>query len=147
MGDASTAGNSEVLWPTGVILVAMVAFACAYVNSPSVSYFGTVEIKNADYRLDSERSICLALRSFAVMLSAGVLPQALSLVSEAVDNAHMGAKSNIRRTIERGEICLVPHDVKTAPLVLQMIVVGEETGRSDALKRSLIIMNEKRITI
>ncbi|WP_417663807.1 type II secretion system F family protein [Pseudidiomarina donghaiensis] len=76
-------------------------------------------------------------RTFAVMLQAGVpLTQGLGLVAEAVDNAWMSGRINdMRRNIERGESL-----TRTArsselftPLVLQMISVGEETGRVDEM--------------
>ncbi|MEX1222881.1 MAG: type II secretion system F family protein [Idiomarina sp.] len=76
-------------------------------------------------------------RSFSVMLNAGVpLTQALSLVAEAVDNA-WGSKHilDMRRNIEKGEsLSRVSRSSGLfTPLVLQMISVGEETGRVDEL--------------
>lgn len=76
-------------------------------------------------------------RSFSVMLKAGVpLTQALSLVAEAVDNA-WGAEriTSMRRGIERGESLsrVARSSGLFTPLVLQMISVGEETGRVDEL--------------
>ena len=76
-------------------------------------------------------------RTFAVMLQSGVpLTQGLGLVAEAVDNSWMSRRINdMRRNIERGESL-----TRTArsselftPLVLQMIAVGEETGRVDEM--------------
>ena len=76
-------------------------------------------------------------RTFAGMLQGGVpLTQGLGLVAEAVDNAWMSGRINdMRRNIERGESL-----TRTArsselftPLVLQMISVGEETGRVDEM--------------
>ncbi|RUO75943.1 type II secretion system F family protein [Idiomarina seosinensis] len=80
-------------------------------------------------------------RSFSVMLGAGVpLTQALSLVAEAVDNAWMEKKIlDIRRSIERGENLsrAARQSQLFTPLVMQMIVVGEETGRIDTLLREV----------
>ncbi|WP_194756219.1 type II secretion system F family protein [Aliidiomarina indica] len=76
-------------------------------------------------------------RSFSVMLNAGVpLTQALSMVSDALDNQYMAVRvSEMRRGIERGDSLLkVARQSKLfSPLVLQMIAVGEETGSLDAL--------------
>jgi MSHA biogenesis protein MshG len=76
-------------------------------------------------------------RSFAMMLKAGVpLTTALNLVAEAVSNAHMGGKVlEMRRSIERGEnLTRVANSSGLfTPLVMQMISVGEETGRVDEL--------------
>ncbi|WP_287816222.1 type II secretion system F family protein [Idiomarina sp.] len=76
-------------------------------------------------------------RSFSVMIGAGVpLTQALSLVAEAVDNAWMEKRIiEMRRGIERGEnLSRVARQSELfTPLILQMISVGEETGRVDVL--------------
>lgn len=140
-------GTSEFFvayWP--LMLVAMVAafFAVrAYVNSPSGRLFwDRWKLRMPIIGSILERSILSRFaRSFAVMLSAGVpLTQALSLVSEAVDNAYMERKIlDIRRTIERGEnLSRAARQSKLfTPLVLQMIVVGEETGRSDTLLKEV----------
>lgn len=76
-------------------------------------------------------------RSFAMILDAGVpMTTGLSLVAEAVDNRYMEEKiKEMRRQIEKGDSLLrasVSSGLFT-PLVLQMIAVGEETGRVDEL--------------
>ncbi|SFR47044.1 MSHA biogenesis protein MshG [Pseudidiomarina maritima] len=76
-------------------------------------------------------------RTFAVMLQAGVpLTQGLGLVAEAVDNSWMSGRINdMRRNIERGESLTrtTRSSELFTPLVLQMIAVGEETGRVDEM--------------
>lgn len=76
-------------------------------------------------------------RTFAVMLQAGVpLTQGLGLVAEAVDNSWMSGRINdMRRNIERGESLTrtARNSELFTPLVLQMIAVGEETGRVDEM--------------
>ena len=76
-------------------------------------------------------------RNFSMMLAAGLpVTTALTLVSEAVNNAFIGkAVADMRTGIERGDTL-----VRTArasnmfsPLVMQMMTVGEETGAVDAL--------------
>ncbi|MEW6989171.1 type II secretion system F family protein [Colwelliaceae bacterium 6441] len=85
-----------------------------------------------------ERSILSRFsHSFAIVLKAGVpMTSGLSLVSDAVDNTFMSEKIIAMRTgIESGESLLrsaVTSKLFT-PLVLQMIAVGEETGRVDEL--------------
>lgn len=76
-------------------------------------------------------------RSFSLMLRAGVpLNQALTLCARAIDNPYLAMKiEKIRRGIERGESLLKTHvqaDMLT-PLVIQMIAVGEESGRIEEL--------------
>ena len=76
-------------------------------------------------------------RSFAIMLKAGIpINQALTLVAGAVDNSFVASKvAEMRREIERGDTllrCSRRSELFT-PLVLQMIAVGDETGRVDEL--------------
>ncbi|KGJ92369.1 type II secretion system F family protein [Colwellia psychrerythraea] len=85
-----------------------------------------------------ERSILARFsHSFAIVLKAGVpMTTGLTLVAEAVDNTYMQDKiSAMRQSIESGESLLrssVASNLFT-PLVLQMVAVGEETGRVDEL--------------
>ena len=76
-------------------------------------------------------------RSFALSLKSGVpVEQALTVVAQTVDNAHMAKKvEGMRTSVERGETILraaINTGVFT-PVVLQMIAVGEETGSVDEL--------------
>ncbi len=76
-------------------------------------------------------------RSFALSLKSGVpVEQALTVVAQTVDNAHMAAKvDGMRSSVERGETILrsaIASNVFT-PIVLQMIAVGEETGAVDEM--------------
>ncbi len=85
-----------------------------------------------------ERSILSRFsHSFAIVLRAGVpMTTGLSLVADAVDNSFMKEKILSMRTgIESGESLLKTSIQSTlfTPLVLQMIAVGEETGRIDDL--------------
>jgi MSHA biogenesis protein MshG len=97
-----------------------------------------------------ERSLLARFsRSFALMLKAGVpLTSALSLVADAVSNAYMSdAIVTMRRRIEKGESM---SRVATAsglftPLVLQMIHVGEETGRVDELLAEVADFYEREV--
>lgn len=76
-------------------------------------------------------------RGFSMALAAGVpLAQALSVMSQAVDNEFVGERiRNIRSGIERGD-SLTRTATATGmftPLVLQMLSVGEEAGAIDTL--------------
>ena len=85
-----------------------------------------------------ERSILSRFsHSFAIVLRAGVpMTSGLNLVSDAVDNSYMKEKIlTMRKSIESGESLLrsaVSSKLFTS-LVLQMVAVGEETGRVDEL--------------
>lgn len=89
-----------------------------------------------------ERSILSRFsHSFAIVVSAGVpMTTGLSLVADAVDNSFMKDKIiTMRGSIESGESLLrsaIASKMFT-PLVLQMIAVGEETGRVDELLKDV----------
>ena len=85
-----------------------------------------------------ERSILSRFsHSFSIILRAGVpMTTGLTLVADAVDNTFMRKKIiAMRSNIESGESLLRSASASTlfTPLVLQMIAVGEETGRVDEL--------------
>lgn len=85
-----------------------------------------------------ERSILSRFsHSFGIVLKAGVpMTTGLTLVADAVDNKYMEGKILAMRSgIESGESLLrsAGNSKLFTPLVLQMIAVGEETGRVDEL--------------
>ena len=71
-------------------------------------------------------------RSFAMILESGVpLIQGISIVSDAVGNAYIGSKlETMRIGIEKGDTIsrMALSTQLFPPLVIQMIMVGEETG-------------------
>ena len=86
-------------------------------------------------------------RSFALSNQSGVpLGQALTVVAQIVDNAFIGSRiEQMRDGIERGENitrCAVATGIFT-PVVLQMIMVGEETGELDDLLIEIAGMYER----
>lgn len=76
-------------------------------------------------------------RTFSIVLKAGVpIEQGLSIVANAVGNRFIGSKvSGMRQGIERGEsFTQTAHSAGMfSPLVMQMLAVGEETGRVDQM--------------
>ena len=76
-------------------------------------------------------------RTFSIVLKAGVpIEQGLAIVSNAVGNKHIGTKvASMRQGIERGEsFTQTAHQAGMfSPLVMQMLAVGEETGRVDQM--------------
>lgn len=88
-------------------------------------------------------------RSFSMMLQAGVpLTTALNLVADAVSNSYMSrAIITMRQSIEKGEnLSRVANSSGLfTPLVLQMINVGEETGRVDELLREVAEFYEREV--
>jgi len=97
-----------------------------------------------------ERSILSRFsHSFAIVLRAGVpMTTGLSLVAEAVDNSFMKEKIlSMKSGIESGESLLRTSVASTlfTPLVLQMIAVGEETGRVDDLLEEVAEYYEREV--
>jgi MSHA biogenesis protein MshG len=88
-------------------------------------------------------------RSFSIMLISGVpLTSALNLVADAVDNAFMAERIlSMRKNIEKGEsLSRVASSSKMfTPLALQMISVGEETGRVDELLAEVADFYEREV--
>ena len=76
-------------------------------------------------------------RSFSMILRAGVpLTAGLSLTADAMDNAYMQMRiKEMRQGIEKGESLLrvSKNSELFSTIVLQMVAVGEETGRLETL--------------
>ena len=88
-------------------------------------------------------------RSFALSSRSGVpIVQALTVVSQTVDNAYLTARvEQMRDGVERGDSILrtaVATGVFT-PVVLQMIAVGEESGSLDDLMDEIAQMYEREV--
>jgi MSHA biogenesis protein MshG len=88
-------------------------------------------------------------RSFALSSRSGVpIVQALTVVSQTVDNAYLSSRvEQMRDGVERGDSIL-----RTAaaagvftPVVLQMIAVGEESGSLDELMDEIAQMYEREV--
>lgn len=97
-----------------------------------------------------ERSILSRFtHSFAIILKAGVpMTTGLSLVAEAVDNDFMAEKiTTMRSGIESGDSLLRSAAASKlfTPLVLQMVAVGEETGRVDELLEEVAEYYEREV--
>lgn len=88
-------------------------------------------------------------RSFSLMLAAGVpLNQSLTLCARAIDNPYLAHKiDQIRRGVERGESLFRTHVQSNmlSPLVLQMISVGEESGRVEELLAEVAEFYEREV--
>lgn len=88
-------------------------------------------------------------RSFALSSKSGVpIVQALTVVSQTVDNAHLSQRvESMRDSVERGESILrtsVAAGIFT-PIVLQMIAVGEESGSLDDLMDEIALLYEREV--
>ncbi|SET64131.1 type II secretion system F family protein [Thalassotalea agarivorans] len=127
-------------WPHMLVTILVIYFAIRhYLKTEKGRYsWDQKKIKMPIIGSIVERSILARFsHSFAIVLRAGVpMTSGLSLVADAVDNTYMKAKIvGMRAAIEGGESLLRVAISSTlfTPLVLQMISVGEETGRVDEL--------------
>lgn len=88
-------------------------------------------------------------RAFAMSNSAGVpILSGLTITARAVDNAYMEAKINaMRNDVERGEtLSRAARSTQLfTPLALQMLEVGEETGRLDEMMQEVAEFYEREV--
>lgn len=88
-------------------------------------------------------------RSFSLSSRSGVpIVQALTVVSQTVDNAYLSARvEQMRDGVERGESILRTATAAAVftPIVLQMIAVGEESGSLDDLMEEIAQMYEREV--
>lgn len=88
-------------------------------------------------------------RTFALMLRAGIpINQSLTLASEALDNHYLENRlTEMKTAIEAGGTITntaISINIFT-PLVIQMIAVGEETGRIDELLLEVADFYEREV--
>lgn len=126
-------------WLILIVLIGIIFSAKQYVNSTNGRLkWDKFKLKLPVVGSIIERSLLSRYsRSFSMILRAGVpLTAGLSLTADAVDNAHMQMRiKEMRQGIEKGESLLrvSKNSELFSTLVLQMIAVGEETGRLEPL--------------
>ena len=126
-------------WLILIVLIATIISVKQYVNSTNGRLkWDKFKLKLPVVGSIIERSLLARYsRSFSMILRAGVpLTAGLSLTADAVDNAHMQMRIKaMRQGIEKGDSLLrvSKNSDLFSTLVLQMIAVGEETGRLEQL--------------
>ena len=137
-------------WPT-LAALAFVAVAAvrAWLRSPEGRYRWDRAKLSLPIAGPIIRKATLArfARSYALAARSGVpIVQAMTVVAQTVDNAYIASRiEQMREGIERGESisrCAAATGVFT-PVVLQMILVGEETGELDTLLVEIAQMYER----
>ena len=139
-------------WPLIFIGVFSAIFGLRYYfnTEPGGLWWDRVKLKIPIIGGILERSMLARFgRSFSLMLRSGVpLIQCLELSSKAVVNKHLGSKiRGMRIGIQRGESLLrtATQSEMFTPLVLQMIQVGEETGKVDELLGEVALYYEQEV--
>ena len=88
-------------------------------------------------------------RSFALSMRSGVpIVQGLSLVAQTVDNAFVAEKvEKMREGVERGESVLrtAQHAGIFTSVVMQMVMVGEESGALDDMMEEVAEMYQREV--
>lgn len=134
-----------------IVLVAMVFFIRRYLRTEQGGYrWDKLKVRLPVVGTIFERTLLGRFaRSFSMMISSGVpLTAALNLVADAVSNRYMADKIlTMRRNIEKGESLsrVAQSSGLFTPLVLQMINVGEETGRVDELLAEVAEYYEREV--
>src|SRR4051812_2447189 len=138
-------------WIQALILVAAVFAFRSYVNTKH----GRYRWDRTKLRLPVAGKIVLKAtmarfaRSFSLSIRSGVpVIQALTLVAQTVDNAFIARQiENMRDGVERGDSVL-----RTAtnagiftPVVLQMVMVGEESGALDDMMQEIADIYQREV--
>ncbi len=135
-----------------VAIVALIGFAIyRYINTQTGRYkWDRMKLRLPIVGEIIRRSLLARFsRSFSMMLHSGVpLTNALNLVADAVDNAYVGAAIiEMRQRIEKGENLTRVSRASGlfTPMIMQMINVGEETGRVDELLAEVAGFYEREV--
>lgn len=96
-----------------------------------------------------QASLARFARSFALAIRSGVpISQSLTLVAQTVGNAHVALQiEKMRTSVERGESVLraASNAGVFTPVVLQMIMVGEESGALDDMMDEVANMYQRDV--
>jgi MSHA biogenesis protein MshG len=131
--------------------IAAVVGTAYYLKTPQgARRWGRLKLRLPIFGVIIDRaSMARYARSFSLMLRAGVpINQVLSLCARTIDNPYLSEKiDNIRRGVERGEGLLRTHMQAQmfTPLVLQMVAVGEESGRVEELLTDVAEFYEREV--
>jgi MSHA biogenesis protein MshG len=88
-------------------------------------------------------------RSFSLAIRSGVpIVQGLTLVSQTVDNAYIASQvEKMREGVERGDSVLrtATSSGVFTPVVLQMVMVGEESGALDDMMQEIADIYQREV--
>lgn len=138
-------------WLQALILIAAIFGCRSYVNSESGRYkwdrmkmripvAGKIVLKATMARF--ARSLALAIRSGVPIV------QGLTLVGQTVENAFVARQiDRMRDGVERGESVLrtASHAGIFTPVVLQMVMVGEESGALDDMMQEIADIYQREV--
>lgn len=138
-------------WLIGLVLVAAVFLVRGYIKTTD----GRYKWDRLKLRLPVAGKIILKAtlarfaRSFSLSIRSGVpIVQGLSLVAQTVDNAYVASQlDKMREGVERGESVLrtASHAMIFTPVVLQMVMVGEESGALDDMMEEIADIYQREV--
>lgn len=142
---------ADYWWLIFILVVGAIVAARRYVSTPA----GRYNWHRKKLRIPRIGDILLRAmlsrfaRAFSMSYGAGVpILQVLTTTAKAVDNAYMEEKVKaVRNEVERGESLTraVKSSALFTPLVIQMIEVGEETGRLDEMMQEVAEFYESEV--
>jgi MSHA biogenesis protein MshG len=138
-------------WLLGLMLVAAVFGFRTYIGTE----LGRLNWDRLKMRIPVAGKIVLKAtmarfaRSFALAIRSGVpIVQGLSLVAQTVENAFIARQiDKMREGVERGESVLrtASHAGIFTPVVLQMVMVGEESGALDDMMQEIADIYQREV--
>ena len=138
-------------WVQGLILIAAIFGCRSYISTEA----GRYEWDRMKMRLPVAGKIVLKAtmarfaRSFALAIRSGVpIVQGLTLVAQTVENAFVARRiDKMREGVERGESVLrtASHAGIFTPVVLQMVMVGEESGALDDMMQEIAEIYQREV--
>ena len=138
-------------WLLGLILLGAIFGFRSYVGTE----FGRYKWDRMKMRIPVAGKIVLKAtlarfaRSFALAMRSGVpIVQGLTLVAQTVENAFVARQiEKMREGVERGETVLrtASHSGIFTPVVLQMVMVGEESGALDDMMQEIAEIYQREV--
>ena len=138
-------------WLQGLILIAAIFGFRSYISTQD----GRYKWDRMKMRIPIAGKIVLKAtmarfaRSFALAIRSGVpIVQGLTLVAQTVENAFVARRiDKMREGVERGESVLrtAAHAGIFTPVVMQMIMVGEESGALDDMMQEIADIYQREV--
>jgi MSHA biogenesis protein MshG len=138
-------------WMLGLLLAAAIFAFRSYISTE----YGRYRWDRTKMRLPIAGKIVLKAtlarfaRSFSLSIRSGVpIIQGLTLVAQTVDNAFLARQiEKMREGVERGESVLrtASHAAIFTPVVLQMVMVGEESGALDDMMEEIADIYQREV--
>ena len=138
-------------WLQGLILIAAIFGFQSYIRTETGRYnWDRMKMRvPVAGKIVLKATMARFARSFALAIRSGVpIIQGLSLVAQTVENAFVARQiDKMREGVERGESVLrtASHAGIFTPVVLQMVMVGEESGALDDMMQEIADIYQREV--